>query len=244
MASPTEDERLRRWRLVLGKESQRSRSGTAIDQGLAISLMGDDEQMDKVLEALYDSDRSAGLGSSCPNVNRWLGDIRTYFPKSVVQVMQKDALERLKLQKMLLEPETLETMEADIHLVGTLLVAQQRDSQENARDGTQGGAQGRRRPRAPAAQPDDRGRSRRSFQGHAARHVREPARSTGTERSARTCTTINPTAARSSPIGWWATAASDRRCATSCFASIRVARWRRRSSIRASSARCWPRFAP
>ena len=38
----------------------------------------DDAQMDKVLDALYDSDRSAGLGSSCPNVNRWLGDIRTY----------------------------------------------------------------------------------------------------------------------------------------------------------------------
>ena len=78
-------------------------------------------QIDKVLEALYDSNRSAGLGSSCPNVNRWLGDIRTYFPKAVVQVMQKDALERLHLQKMLLEPETLETVEADIHLIGTLL---------------------------------------------------------------------------------------------------------------------------
>ncbi len=121
MADQTEEERLRRWRLVLGKESQQSRTGSAIDEGLGVTLMDDDAQMDKVLEALYDSDRSGGLGSSCPNVNRWLGDIRTYFPKSVVQVMQKDALERLNLQKMLLEPETLETMEADVHLVGTLL---------------------------------------------------------------------------------------------------------------------------
>jgi len=54
-------------------------------------------------------------------VNRWLGDIRTYFPKSVVQVMQQDALKRLNLQQMLLEPETLESVEADVHLVGTLL---------------------------------------------------------------------------------------------------------------------------
>ena len=77
--------------------------------------------MDKVLEALYDSNRSAGLGSSCPSVNRWLGDIRTYFPKSVVQVMQKDALERLNLNQMLLEPETLEAIDADVHLIGTLL---------------------------------------------------------------------------------------------------------------------------
>jgi Mg-chelatase subunit ChlD len=121
MAVQTDEERLRRWRLVLGKESQPSRTGSAIEEGLGVTLMDDDARMDKVLEALYDSDRSGGLGSSCPNVNRWLGDIRTYFPKSVVQVMQKDALERLNLQKMLLEPETLETMEADVHLVGTLL---------------------------------------------------------------------------------------------------------------------------
>jgi Mg-chelatase subunit ChlD len=117
----SDDERLRRWRLVLGKESQSSSGQPGTDEGLPVSLVDDDAQMDKVLEALYDSDRSAGLGSSCPNVNRWLGDIRTYFPKSVVQVMQKDALDRLHLHQMLLEPETLETVEADIHLVGTLL---------------------------------------------------------------------------------------------------------------------------
>ena len=80
-----------------------------------------------VLAIIWNMTTKAGLGSSCPNVNRWLGDIRTYFPKSVVQVMQKDALERLNLQQMLLEPETLETVEADIHLVGgKLLVAHSR----------------------------------------------------------------------------------------------------------------------
>jgi Mg-chelatase subunit ChlD len=121
MAIQSDDERLRRWRLVLGKESQVRSGGNAMDEGLSVSLEGDDAQMDRVLEALYDSDRSAGLGSSCPSVNRWLGDIRTYFPRSVVQVMQKDALERLHLQQMLLEPETLDSVEADIHLVGTLL---------------------------------------------------------------------------------------------------------------------------
>jgi Mg-chelatase subunit ChlD len=113
--------RLRRWRMVLGKAAQCPPGGGAAAEGLPFDLAGDDLQMDNVLAALYDSDRSAGLGSSCPNVNRWLGDIRTYFPKSVVQVMQRDALERLNLHQMLLEPETLETVEADVHLVGTLL---------------------------------------------------------------------------------------------------------------------------
>jgi Mg-chelatase subunit ChlD len=112
-----EDERLRRWRLVLGKQAEGDGAGTALCPGLD----GSDAAMDRVLEALYDSDRSAGLGSSSPHVNRWLGDIRQYFPKSVVQVLQKDALDRLKLHQMLLEPETLETVEADVHLIGTLL---------------------------------------------------------------------------------------------------------------------------
>lgn len=108
------DERLKKWRLVLGKHA---------DQENQVQLSGDQQGMDNVLEALYDSDQEGrgGLGSSSPNVNRWLGDIRKYFPTSVVQVMQKDALERLDLQQMLFEPETLGNIEPDVSLVGTLL---------------------------------------------------------------------------------------------------------------------------
>jgi Mg-chelatase subunit ChlD len=54
-------------------------------------------------------------------VARWLGDIRTFFPVGVVQVMQKDAIERLGLDRLLLEPELLEAVEPDVHLVGTLM---------------------------------------------------------------------------------------------------------------------------
>jgi hypothetical protein len=118
-----EKERLRRWRLVLGKDANESLCGSGGEgagSGLD-SLMGADLGMDNVLEALYNSERQAGLGASSPNVARWLGDIRTYFPTSSVQVMQKDALERLNLTQMLLEPEMLETVEADVHLVANLL---------------------------------------------------------------------------------------------------------------------------
>jgi Mg-chelatase subunit ChlD len=107
-----EDERLRRWRLVLGGQDA---------DGTGASLGGADLAMDRALAALYDSDRKGGLNSSAPNVARWLGDIRTYFPSSVVQVMQKDALERLNLRQMLLEPELLQAVEPDVHLVATLL---------------------------------------------------------------------------------------------------------------------------
>jgi Mg-chelatase subunit ChlD len=103
-------ERLRRWRLVLGEP--------AAD---CTTLSADDQRLDRALGALYDSDRSGGLGRSSPNVARWLGDIRSYFPASVVQLLQRDALERLNLHRMLLEPEMLAAVEPDVHMVGTLL---------------------------------------------------------------------------------------------------------------------------
>ncbi|MGY1549397.1 VWA domain-containing protein [Streptomyces sp. MN6] len=113
-------ERLRRWRLVLG--------GDAAD-GTGHALSGRDAAMDDALAALYGRDdtprtgreRAGGLGASAPSVARWLGDIRTYFPTSVVQVMQRDAIDRLGLGTLLLEPEMLEAVEVDVHLVGTLL---------------------------------------------------------------------------------------------------------------------------
>ena len=78
--------------------------------------------MDEALEELYDTGKlRGGLGGSNPKVARWLGDIRRYFPGEVVQVMQKDAIERLNLKQLLLEPEVLAQAEPDIHLVGTLM---------------------------------------------------------------------------------------------------------------------------
>ena len=119
----SEGERLRRWRLVLG-------GGEA--DGTGVDLHGDDVGIDAALGAVYDdaasrrasgrsSGRTGGLGRSAPRVARWLGDIRRYFPREVVQVMQRDAIDRLDLKQLLLEPELLETIEPDIHLV-TLLV--------------------------------------------------------------------------------------------------------------------------
>ena len=105
-------ERLRRWRLVLGQPA---------GEATGIALDGADMGMDRVLEALYDAERQGGLGPSQPNVARWLGDIRTYFPSGVVRVMQQDALDRLGLQQILLEPEMLAAVEPDVHLVSTLL---------------------------------------------------------------------------------------------------------------------------
>lgn len=121
-------ERARRWRLVLGGTGDDQADGMG-DGGLtAIGLGGRDARVDAALGAVYDRapsgrgrSRAGGLGSSAPGVARWLGDIRRYFPTPVVQVLQRDAVERLHLQQLLLEPELLDAVEPDMHLV-TLLV--------------------------------------------------------------------------------------------------------------------------
>ena len=112
-------ERLRRWRLVLGESA---------DEALGARLAGPDAGMDAALAALYENGpgdpggpRASGLGASAPRVARWLGDVRSYFPSSVVQVLQRDAVDRLNIAQLLLEPELLEAVEPDVHLVGTLL---------------------------------------------------------------------------------------------------------------------------
>jgi Mg-chelatase subunit ChlD len=105
-------EKLTKWRLILGKQA---------DPSVSVPLEGEMMGLDGVLDALYDSDRTGGLGSSSPNINRWLGDIRKYFPTSTVQLMQKDAIDRLNLKQLLLQPETLENLQPDVNLVATLL---------------------------------------------------------------------------------------------------------------------------
>lgn len=104
-------ERIRRWKLALGDDDM---------EGLGER----DQRLSRALSALYESDGRkgrGGLGASSPKVSRWLGDIREFFPTPVVQVIQKDAFERLNLKALMLEPEFLETLEADVHLVADLI---------------------------------------------------------------------------------------------------------------------------
>ena len=98
-----------RWPLILGQEDPQK------------PLDSESAAMEGVLSALYNNDRSRGLSESSPQVHRWLGDIRTFFPLPVVQLMQRDAFERLGLRSMLLEPELLSIIEPDARLISILL---------------------------------------------------------------------------------------------------------------------------
>jgi Mg-chelatase subunit ChlD len=118
--APPPTDRLQRWRLVLGSEATPSCG----------AVEGRVREIDMALAALYEADSQRGLGKggqrggrgdSAPSVARWLGDIRKYFPSQVVQVMQRDAMERLNLRQMLLQPEMLESAQPDVHLVANLV---------------------------------------------------------------------------------------------------------------------------
>lgn len=104
----------RRWQLALGTD----------DDNSAV-LSANDKRLSAALSALYSNESSpkqrGSLGASAPSIARWLGDIREFFPSSVVQLVQRDAFDRLGLKQMLLEPEFLLAMQADVHLVADLI---------------------------------------------------------------------------------------------------------------------------
>lgn len=107
----SEKERLRRWTLAVGGEDS--------------ELSEDDRRLSAALGSLYEPPSQkktrGGIGASAPRVARWLGDIREFFPTPVVQVIQRDAFERLNMKSLMLEPEFLSTLEADVHLVADLI---------------------------------------------------------------------------------------------------------------------------
>lgn len=116
--APGERDRATRWRLVLGRAAGAELAGTGHGAPDDVPLTADDRRRDDALEKLYDG---AGSMRSSGTVSRWLGDIRGYFPSSVVQVMQSDAMTRLGLRQLLLEPEMLRAVQPDLSLVTTLV---------------------------------------------------------------------------------------------------------------------------
>ena len=105
------DERLRRWRMVLGGDEA---------DGIQIDLGRGDRGVDGALDAVY-GERTGGLGGSAPKVARWLGELRSHFPSGVVRVVQQDAIDRLGLHRLLLEPEVLDNVTPDVNLAATLM---------------------------------------------------------------------------------------------------------------------------
>jgi len=125
------EEQMKRWRLILGQDSEERFSG--MNGGGGLSLSEEQIMMDNALAAIYNradqggfgdgrSSRGAGRGPSNPQISRWLGDVRSLFDKDLVTIVQSDAMERCGLKQLLFEPELLENLEPDVSLASTILM--------------------------------------------------------------------------------------------------------------------------
>lgn len=128
-------ENLARWRLILGKSAEETLQKMGNREGQPI-LGGDQRELDEALEAIYSGDEiersewesptgpgphGAVKGRTFPRVAKWLDQIRSFFPKDVVVLLQKDAIERRGLKQLLFEPEILASVEPSLDLAATVL---------------------------------------------------------------------------------------------------------------------------
>lgn len=104
-----------RWRLILGRESENA---------LGFELDGTERRQDEALEFLYrreyggkrnvrgshrlDGERRGGLEDSMLTVPDWINRVHELFPKKTIERIEKDALERYKIDEMVTNPELLQ----------------------------------------------------------------------------------------------------------------------------------------
>ena len=107
--------RKRRWRLALGAdaENEEEEEGPGMSKG--------EQKIDQVLEQLYPSDRTGGQAKSRPVSAKWFGEVRSLFPPQTIRMLQKDAIERFGIKKLLSQASILEEIEPDVGLIASIL---------------------------------------------------------------------------------------------------------------------------
>ncbi len=122
---------LLRWRLALGSEAEKidprmgfgsicAGSPIGLAEACAIESLQDAEDLDETLDFVYGGMTPRGLTAYIP---RWLDRVRKFFDGETIALVQKDAIEKKGLTRLLFEPETLPYLEKNVDLVATLLSA-------------------------------------------------------------------------------------------------------------------------
>ncbi|PZT54974.1 VWA domain-containing protein [Paenibacillus silvae] len=118
-------ETLNRWRLILGESAEEGLSE-------ADSYASDEFQyteLDEILGYLYNREygeeqgyrREGGRGSSELTVPHWLHKVRELFPKSTVEILEKQALDRYGLTELLTDRKLLESLEPNMNLLKNIM---------------------------------------------------------------------------------------------------------------------------
>ncbi len=115
-----DEQHTRKWRLILGGQE---------NDGTGFTLNERDQQMDKTLEALYDSERKGSLGLLRPMRAGWAIFIAVLSIAHCAGNAAGCGLNRLNLSQMLLEKEMcLRTLRPMYTPVATFIDAEQSNS--------------------------------------------------------------------------------------------------------------------
>lgn len=119
------DERLVRWRLLLGNAADGALESRA-------GLSADDLAADAALAWLYDrdgdlagrdiDDRRGGQGASALAVPAWLSEVHRLFPKETIERIERDAVERYQIHEVVTSPEVLARVEPSETLLRAVLM--------------------------------------------------------------------------------------------------------------------------
>lgn len=115
-------EPLARWRLVLGEAAEGSIPG---------QLDGPGAGMDAALAWLYGRegdlaerdvrDRQGGAGGSVLSVPEWINDIHSLFPKETIERLERDAVERYRIEEVVTRADVLSRVEPNETLLRAVL---------------------------------------------------------------------------------------------------------------------------
>jgi hypothetical protein len=106
----TDREKLQRWRLILGGGAE---------EGLGAGLDGQQARQDRALGYLYNreyrpgrnvragKERQGGLEDSQLSVPEWINEVHELFPKRTIERIERDALDRYRLEELVTNPDLL-----------------------------------------------------------------------------------------------------------------------------------------
>jgi Mg-chelatase subunit ChlD len=117
-----------RWRLVLGRYSERQLGGLRPEQ------QSMDDALDFLYGRLYENrgvrsrpgERGAGLEASNPSIVDWLDAIHLIFPDDVCERIEAEAVDRFGMTEILTDPRALDRVEPSEDLLRVLLALRHR----------------------------------------------------------------------------------------------------------------------
>lgn len=114
------NEVLNRWRLILGRYAD----SVLPFHGEAARYL----EMDGLMDFLYGREygeergmRQADLSESLLTVPEWIRKVRSLFPKSTVEVLEKHALQKYQLTELLTDKDILQKLEPNMDLLKSIL---------------------------------------------------------------------------------------------------------------------------